>query len=100
VKRQRTKHPAPVLFGERMKLAADFGHTVIWCRVYGDVTAFIRYRPSSTVFLYSYSFGSRDGRADTAKAAIRLLESLIRRTGRALPWAATVSRAFARSHGR
>jgi hypothetical protein len=102
MKRQRTKHPAPVLFGERMKLAltSDNGGA-IWVRVYGDIHAEVDFMPEKDPpRRYRYVFAGRVGFADTLKAAVRLLESMIRRTGRALPWAATVSRSFARSHGR
>jgi hypothetical protein len=101
VRRQRTKHPAPVLFGERMRLSVHHDSETIWVRVYGDVAAELKLIPlNHPPHRYRYKFAERLGYADTATSAIRLLESLIRRTGRALPWAATVSRSFARSHGR
>lgn len=91
---KRPKHKAPVLFGERMRLAySDVSGGAHWIRVYGDVAAQLDYAPlRDEARRYRYRFVHREGFADTVKAAVRLLESLIRRTGRALPAAALVSR--------
>jgi hypothetical protein len=97
---KRPKHKAPVLFGERMRLATHSPDRTIWVRVYGDLSAIIIYKPGAGPFSYGYTLGKRDGVTDTAEAAVRQLENLVRRIGRALPWVATVSRSFARSHGR
>ncbi len=89
---KRPKHKAPVLFGQRMRLANHYEGRFIWVRVYGDMTAQLSFNPDTGATAYAYSFGKRDGFARTAARAVLLLESLIRRTGRALPAAALVSR--------
>lgn len=84
-----------MLFGERMRLAGAFEFEVIWTRVYGDIAAQVRWFPDKLEgdpHRYRYSFANRYGYADTLAAAVHQLESLIRRTGRALPAAALVSR--------
>ncbi len=90
---KRPKHKAPVLFGERMRLVYHSPTGTLWTRVYGDVAAFVECLPGDATFPWRHRFGRREGTlADTQAAAVRLLESLIRRTGRALPAAALVSR--------
>lgn len=91
--KRRPKHKAPVLFGERMRLAYHGVAGTMWVRVYGDVKAFIEFLPGDATFPWRHEFAGRGGAlADNQAAAVRLLESLIRRTGRALPAAALVSR--------
>jgi hypothetical protein len=83
-----------VLFGERMRLSLGGKNYegAIWARVYGDVSALVYYMPEKEPpRRYKASFAQRVVFADSPKAIIRLLESLIRRTGRALPAAALVS---------
>jgi hypothetical protein len=99
VKHQRTKHPTPVLFGERMRRGLHTEEVTHWERRYGSVPArldFVSYLPKP----WRCSWGGARNYAKSQSAAIRLLESMVRRTGRALPWAATVPRSFARAHGR
>jgi hypothetical protein len=98
---KRPKHKAPVLFGERMRLVIHSHGRTLWCRVYGDLTAYVEHMPGDGTFPWRSSFASREcAPSDTQAAAVSQLETLIRKTGRALPWVATVSRKFARSHGR
>jgi hypothetical protein len=97
---RRPQHKAPVLFGEPMRFAlVNADGEVTWVRVYGDLGAQLTFRPGSE-YPYHYEVGHAGGYAGTLRSAVAGIETLIRRTGRALPWAATVSRSFARSHGR
>ncbi len=90
---RRPKHKAPVLFGERMRLAlADTANgETTWVRVYGDIWAQLTLREGNE-YEWHYKCGLRGGYSGTLAGAIAGLESLIRRTGRALPAAALVSR--------
>jgi len=92
LKRQRTKHPAPVLFGQRMRLAVTYENRAVWVRRYGELSARVTYTKGNEAFPYALWLNERQTYADTLKTAVRVLESWIRCTGRSLPAAALVSR--------
>jgi hypothetical protein len=82
MRRKRAPCKAPVLFGERMRLALTSDAETIWVRVYGDVSAQITLLPGDKTFPFRHAFAGRPGAAaDTLVATVRMLESLIRRSG-------------------